>query len=134
MQLDTYLSFDGNCREALSFYAELLGGTLDGIMTFADAPMEMEIPPESRDKVMHGSVVIHGHRLMGTDGGCGMPHVPVKGAHVVVSPDSIEEAERIFAALSEGGSIEMALQQTFWARRYGIAVDRFGIPWMVNCE
>ncbi|MEO8011682.1 MAG: VOC family protein, partial [Dokdonella sp.] len=75
-----------------------------------------------------------GHRLMGTDGGCGMPHVPVKGAHVVVSLDTPEEAERIFAALSAGGRIEMPIQQTFWARRYGITVDRFGVPWMVNCE
>ncbi len=134
MQLNTYLSFDGNCRAAFNFYAELLGGTVEGIMTFGEAPMEMEIPPESRDHVMHGSVLIHGHRLMGTDGGCGMPHVPVKGAHVVVSLDSPEDAERVFAALSTGGNIEMPLQQTFWARRYGITVDRFGVPWMVNCE
>ena len=133
MQLSTYLSFDGDCRQAFEFYARTLGGEVVALMTFADNPGCDEIGAEERDKIMHGCYRLGGFELMGTDATALYPYRGVNGAHVVLGLSEVAEAERIFAALADGGTVQMPLQQTFWAQRYGIVADRFGVPWMINC-
>jgi PhnB protein len=147
---DTYLSFEGNCREAFTFYAELLGGRITAMLPFGDAPGCGGASP-APDAIMHGCLELQGRRLMGADRGRSSaaegrkpeaatdatpdsPYRGVRGAQVVLNVPDAAEAERVYAALAEGGRIEMPLQETFWATRYGILVDRFGVPWMVNCE
>lgn len=134
MQLHTYLSFDGNCREAFEFYQRHVGGKVVAMMSFKDGPCPEEMAPEVQDRVMHGCLQIGDHMLMGTDGTPGHPHQEVKGAHVVLSVGDPQEAERVFKVLEEGGRVGMPMEETFWARRFGIVVDRFGVPWMVNCD
>ena len=133
MSFDTYLSFDGNCRQAFTFYAELLGGRVTAMLPFGDAPGCGGASP-APDAIMHGCLELQGRRLMATDATPDHPYRGVQGAHVVLNVPDAGEAERVFTALAAGGRIEMPLQETFWALRYGILVDRFGVPWMVNCE
>lgn len=132
MQLNTYLSFNGDCRQALEFYADKLGGKIIAMMTFAETP-GCEDLPESKDKIMHGALELAGRVVMGTDATPLHPYDGVKGSHLVIDVNEIEQADRLFADLAEGGKIEMPIQETFFAKRYGIAVDRFGVPWMIIC-
>ena len=133
MHMNTYLAFNGDCRAAFTFYAQLLGGKVTAMMRFGDAPGCDAMPAEAKDLIMHGCVDIGGHMLMGTDATPGHPYAGITGAHVVLHVDDPSKADWLFAALAEKGRIDMPIQETFWARRYGIAVDRFGVPWMVNC-
>jgi PhnB protein len=114
------------------FYEQALGGKIESMFTFAGTPMEAQVPPEWRNKVMHAQMVVSDQRLMGTDPPPGRYETP-KGFAVTLQMNDPAEAERIFQALSEGGKITMPLQQTFWAARFGMTVDRFEIPWMINC-
>lgn len=134
MKLHTYLSFDGDCRQALEFYAEALGGRITAMMSFGETPACEQVSAAFRGRIMHGCVEVDGHCIMGTDATPEHPHVPVRGAHVVADVVTPAEAERVFAALSSGAQIQMPLAETFWARRYGQLVDRYGIAWMVNCS
>ncbi len=131
--IDTYLFFDGNCREALNFYADVLGGTVEDMLTYEEAPADSEVPDARQDSIMHGCVNLGGRRLMGTDSCPDDLQRPV-GANVVLSYADPEQGERVFNQLAEGGVVGMAYQQTFWAYRFGMVTDRFGIPWMINCE
>lgn len=133
MQLNTYLSFDGDCREAFETYQKILGGKIHALMPFGDNPGCESLGAADRDKIMHGCYELDGFLLMGTDGTEQHPHRPVQGAHVTLNLSDPEQAARIFKALSEGGRVEMPLQETFWALAYGILTDRFGVPWMINC-
>ena len=136
MALSTYLSFDGDCRQALESYARLLDGKVLAMMTFGEMPPQAgsgEMPASVRDRIMHGCVDIGGQLLMGTDATPDHPHAGITGAYITFQTADTAEAERVFAALADGARrIEMPLQQTFWAKRYGSLVDRFGVPWMVN--
>ncbi|MBC7990383.1 MAG: VOC family protein [Luteimonas sp.] len=134
MKLNTYLNFDGDCRAAFEFYAQLLGGKIAMMMSFAESPGCDGMPAQALDKIMHARLVIGDDLLMGTDATPEYPHQGINGAHVTINVGEPAEADRIFAALAEGGKVELPIQETFWAKRYGIAVDRFGVPWMVNCE
>lgn len=134
MQLQAYFNFDGNCREAFEFYHQCLGGEITAMMTWREGPHADEATPEMLDSIMHASLDLGGgHVLMGSDSTPRYPYAGVTGASVTVSMDDPEEAERVFAALAEGGRITMPLDETFWAQRFGVATDRFGVPWMVNC-
>ena len=134
MGFDTYLSFDGTCREALTFYAGLLGGRVIAMTRFGDVPGSCDGgAADVADRIMHGCLELDGRRLMGTDATPDHPYRGVQGAHVVLNVADAAEAERVFPALAAGGRTDMPLQETFWATRYGICVDRFGVPWMVNC-
>jgi PhnB protein len=133
MHLNPYLLFNGSCEEAFKFYAKTLNGTIKTMMTFEGSPMEKRVPDEWRKKIMHSTLVFDGQILMGSDARSEHYRKP-QGITVSLSVDKPEEAERIFAALAEGGEVGMALQETFWAARFGMLTDRFGIPWMVNCE
>lgn len=138
MKLNPYLNFNGRCEAAFNFYARHLGADITALMTFNDGPPEAaeQVPAEWRGKIMHGSLTIDGHEVMGTDGmrGGESSDSGITGAHVVIHADEPDEAERIYGVLSEDGSVEMPMEQTFFARRFGMAVDRFGAPWMVLCE
>jgi PhnB protein len=133
MRLNPYLSFDGNCAEAFRFYEQALRGTVVAMMTYADTPMAEETPPEMRDRIIHARLVAGDAVLMGGDAPAGQ-YQPMTGFSVTLNIADPDEAERVFAALAAGGTVSLAIQETFWARRFGMLVDRFGTPWMVNCE
>jgi PhnB protein len=133
MQLNPYLMFNGTCEEAFKFYEQALGGTIQAMMSHEGSPMEQHVPAEWRKKIMHARMTIGDEVLMGSD--CPPDrYEPMKGFTVTLGVDDPAEAERIFQALSPGAAIGMPIQETFWARRFGMLVDRFGTPWMVNCE
>jgi PhnB protein len=129
MQFIPYLDFDGNCQEAFAFYAQAFRGRIVTCMTYGQSPMAAQVPAEARDRVMHVSLESGGGLLMGADAPPGT--APSRGC-VNAQVDSPEEAERLFAALADGGTVQMALQETFWAHRFGMAIDRYGKAWMVN--
>lgn len=134
MQMNPYLLFTGQCEEAFKFYEKLLGGKIEFMMSHADTPAESQVPPEWRDKIMHVRMSTPGGVLMGSDAPPGHQAKP-QGFSVSVSVDDPAEADRIFNGLAEGATaVAMPIQETFWARRFGMVTDRFGIPWMVNCE
>ena len=134
MRLDTYLFFDGNCREAFEFYAQCLGGTVTAMSTYGEGPAKEHTDVAYHGHIMHGCVEFGEHRVMGTDSTPGHPYRGIVGAHLVVSVDEPDRARELFELLSKDGEIEMPIDQTFWARAFGIAIDRFGVPWMINCE
>ena len=133
MQLNPYLFFNGQCEAAFKFYERCLGGKIDAMMPHAGTPAEEHAPPEWRDKILHARLVVNGEALMGSDAPPGHYQKP-QGFSVAIQVKDPAEAERIFKALSEKGAIQMPLSETFFAVRFGMLVDQFGIPWMVNCE
>lgn len=136
MSINPYLNFDGTCAEAFKFYVQVLGGKDLQIMTFGDIPPGEETPPmteREKDLVMHARFTVGDITVMGSDAPGGRYNKP-QGFSVSIGVDTPEEAERMFAALAEGGEIGMPIAKTFWAKRFGMVKDRFGTPWMVNCE
>jgi len=133
MQLNPYLLFTGQCEAAFKFYEKCLGGKIEAMMAHAGTPMEAQTPPEWRSKIMHARMVVDGHLLMGSDAPPGHQEQP-KGFSVSLMMKDPAQAERVFHALAENGKVTMAIQQTFWSPRFGMLVDQFGIPWMINCE
>ena len=133
MQLNPYLLFNGQCEAAFKFYEQVLGGKIVAMMPHAGTPAESQVPPEWRAKIMHARLVVGDKVLMGSDAPPGRFEEP-KGFSATIGVDEAEDAERIFKALAESGTVKMPLQKTFWAIRFGTLVDRFGIPWMINCE
>lgn len=133
MQLNPYLTFDGQCEKAFKFYERCLGGKIEAMITHRGSPMAQQSPPEWQDKILHARLTVGDEVLMGSDGmpGC---HEKASGFSVSLGIADPADAERIFNALSENGAVRMPLQQTFWALRFGMLVDQFGIPWMINCE
>lgn len=134
MKINSYLTFDGNCEEAFNFYAQCLGGKIEGLMYFADIPEDAQIPDEFKHRVMHVRLVVGDQVLMASDTCSVGQYEGIKGNSVALNLTSVTEAERVFNALAEGGNIEMPLQQTFWALSFGSLKDRFGVPWLINCE
>ena len=132
MRVTPYLNFNGNCEEAFRTYARILGGTLSEIHRFAGTPGSEHVPPEAQNQVMHVSLDLDGGILMGSDAP-GMYEKP-QGITVSIHPTDSTQGERIFNALADGGTVIMPFAETFWAHRFGMLVDRFGIPWMVNVE
>lgn len=131
MQTTPYLNFQGNAREAMEFYRDVLRGEIVSIFSYGESPMAADMPAESHDRIMHSHLVANGAVIMGADG----PPQKGKGANnvqVALMVEDAGEAERIFAALSEGGEIGMEMQQTFWVERFGECVDRYGIGWLIN--
>jgi len=133
MKLNAYLTFDGQCEAAFKFYERCLGGKIEALLTHEGSPMAEQVPPDWRKKIMHARLVVGDQVLMGSDSPPAH-HEAAKGFSVSVGIDDPADAERIFRALAENGTVRMPLQQTFWAVRFGMLVDRFGIPWMINCE
>ena len=133
MQLSSYLMFKGECEAAFEFYAQVLGGKIEAMITHAGSPMEKHTPPEWRDKIMHARLSVGDSLLMASDAPPGHQS-ETGGFSVNIGLKDPKEAERIFNALAENGTVRMPIQQTFWATRFGMLVDRFGTPWMINCD
>ena len=133
MKVNPYLSFNGNCAAAFRFYQKALGGTIPMTMTYGESPMCDQTPPDFRDKIMHTRLIAGDAVLMGSDAPPDR-YQKTQGATVALGVDSAEEAERIFHALAENGTVTMPISETFWAVRFGMLTDQFGIPWMINCE
>jgi len=131
MKMNTYVNFAGNCADAFRFYEKHLGGTIGMMMTHGQAPDQSRVNPEWKNAVLHARVSIGGTELMGAD----IPSAePMRSAYLSLGVDSDAEAERIFSALSDGGSVFMPMQETFFATRFGQLRDRFGINWMIVHE
>ena len=133
MKCNPYLTFNGQCEAAFKFYERCLGGKIEGIMPHEGTPAAEHVPAEWRNKVLHARMVVGDTVLMGSDAPPDHYEKP-KGFSVTLQIKEPAEAERIFHDLSEKGSVQMPIQQTFWASRFGMLTDRFGIPWMINCE
>lgn len=133
MRVNPHLNFNGQCREAFKLYQESLGANVRGMMTWGESPMADQVSAELHDKIVHATLVIGETELSGNDSPPDRYEAP-RGFAVTIQIKEPAEAERVFNALAEGGTVTMPIQQTFWAARFGMLVDRFGIPWMVNCE
>ena len=133
LQLNPYLSFNGQCEAAFKFYERLLGGKIECIMPYESRPTDYPVPAEWRKNILHVTLRVGDQVLMGADVPPDRYKKP-QGFSITLGLKDPAEAERIFQALTEIGTVEMALQETFWAVRFGVLVDRFGIPWTVNCE
>lgn len=132
MQINPYLSFNGNCREAFKFYEGVFGAKTSMSMTWGESPMCDQMPKEMSDHIMHTTLNIGNAALMGADAPAEHYEKP-QGMHIALHYEDTAEGERIFNALSEGGTVQMPFQKTFWADGFGMCADKFGIPWMVNC-
>lgn len=133
MNIVPYLWFNGTCAEAFHFYEKALGGKIVDMLPHRGAPMSADFPADWQDKIMHASLKVGDAVLMGSD----IPpahYTPAQGLSVSLHVKTAEEAERVFAALAAGGTITMPMEKTFWTERFGMLVDRFGTPWMINCE
>jgi PhnB protein len=133
MQMNPYLNFNGNCKEAFTFYAELLGGTIGAMFPFSQMPDGGGCDANNQDLIMHARLDLGDAHLMASDS-FGDRYEKPSGLWVSLHPETPEEADRIYAALAEGGEIVMPIGETFWAARFGMVNDRFGTPWMINCE
>jgi PhnB protein len=128
MRLNTYVNFAGNCAEAFRYYEKHLGGKIGVMMTHGQAPDQSQMKPEWKDLILHATIAIGGTDLMAAD----IPNAePMRSAYLTLNVDSDAEAERTFAALTDGGQALMAMQETFFATRFGQARDRFGMNWMI---
>jgi PhnB protein len=133
LAVSPYLNFNGQCEEAFKFYEKLIGAHIETMITYEGTPMEAMAPPEWRKKVVHAGITIGDRTLSGADALPGHYEAP-KGFSVMLQLSNDLEAERIFGGLADGGRVQMPIQRTFWAARFGKTIDRFGIPWMINCS
>jgi PhnB protein len=133
MQINPYLMFNGNCEAAFKFYERCLGGKITIMLDHSTAPPNESIPADWRDKIMHARLEIGDQVLLASDAPPAFAQ-PTQGFNLNLNISDPAEAERIYHALAENGSVKMPFGQTFWAYRFGMLVDQFGIPWMINCE
>jgi PhnB protein len=127
------LAFDGRCEAAFRFYERCFGGRIRFMMKYGEAPGAEAVPPDWREKIFHATLEVGDSVLTGADVRSGEYERP-RGFSLLIGMNDPEEAERIFHALSENGAASMPLQETFWAARFAVLVDQFGIPWTINCE
>ena len=133
MKVNAYLNFNGSCEEAFKFYEKALGAKIEVMSTFAGSPAAAMVPGDWKNKIVHARVTIGDTLVMGSDSPPGRYNEP-KGISLSLGLATPAEAERAFQALAEKGTITMPLAQSFFASRFGMVTDRFGIPWMVICE
>lgn len=130
--LDAYLFFDGTCAEAMRFYERVFQGKLELLLTYAESPAANDVAPDRAQRIMHARLVIDGRALLASDAVSEDPFEGIRGFALSMNYDSVDEAQRVFSELSDGGTVQMPLQRTFWAEAFGMLVDRYGTPWMVN--
>lgn len=131
--LAPYLNFDGNCKEAMEFYAAAFGAEMATMMTFKEMPMEgMKLPPEHEDKIVHASFMVGDGSIMASDIFPGQPFIVGNNNYISIVPDSREHADHLFAELSVGGTIEHSLHDAEWGDYFGSFTDKFGVLWMIN--
>ena len=126
-----YLMFAGNCREAIDFYRDCLGGEVLFTQTFGESPMSQ---PGMEDKIMHTTLKVGDSIIMASDGNDGEASDFGSGISMAMGVDDPAEADAMFQKMAEGGEIKMPIQETFWAIRFGMLKDKFGVNWMFNCE
>jgi PhnB protein len=131
-EINAYLIFNGNCREAMTFYQKCLGAELQ-MMPFSDMPGD-KVPPEAKDRLMHARLTKGATVLMASDNMPGMPFQQGDNFSVSLNCDSVQEIEKLFSGLSDNGKVTMPLGETFWAARFGMFTDQFGINWMLNLD
>ena len=132
MQLNPHVGFNGRCEAAFRFYERCLGAKVVFLLSYGDSPMAGQAPTDWGKKILHASLAVGDQRLTGADEPPELYKKP-QGFSLALNIGDPEEAERIFGALAENGTVQVPLQETFWALRFGMLVDQFGIPWMVNC-
>jgi PhnB protein len=132
MQVTPYLNFNGDCEAAFRFYERVLGGKIEAMLTHGESPIAGEVPPAWHNRILHARLVVGDTVLMASDSPPEMYQQP-QGLYVSIGLQDAADGERIFHALAEGGSVTMPFEKTFWAERFGMLVDRYGIPWMINC-
>lgn len=130
-----YLGFNGTCADAMRFYERVLDARLEVLMSGADSPMADQIPKEFASRIMHARLVMKdGGTLYAGDAPAHVPYEGIKGVSVTLNYDTTDEAEKVFTALAEGGQVTMPMQGAFWAKRWGMLIDKFGTPWIINGE
>ncbi len=134
MQLSTYLSFNGNCREAFEFYANVFDTPIGAMISHGDTPAKDHVPAEAHDSIIHAHIKIGKSLLMGADTPPNMEQSAQQGFSITVLVETVDEAKRLFGALSEDGKIIMPMEETFFSKQFGMCTDRFGTPWMINCD
>jgi PhnB protein len=131
VQINPYLFFNGDCEAAFKFYEKALDGKILAMLPHEGTPAAEHVPADWRKKIMHAAISIGENTLMASD-------TPEKerpqGFSVSLQVNEPDKAEKVFKALAEDGKVQMPIQETFWAERFGMVVDRFGIPWMINCS
>jgi PhnB protein len=132
MRLNPHLQFDGNCEAAFKFYEQCLGGKIVVMMTYGESPLGEPMGTEWRKKILHATLAVGSYLLQGADVPPNSYQKP-QGFSVMVNIEDASEAERIFSSLSHDATVQMPLQDTFWAKRFGMLIDQFGTPWTVNC-
>ena len=133
MQLNPYLIFNGQCEAAFKFYEQTLGGKIEAMFTHEGTPMAEQLPPEWQKKILHARMTVGDRVLMASDAPPQRYEKP-QGFSISLETKDPAEAERLFKTLAENGNVKMPLAKTFWARLFGMLVDQYGVPWMVNCE
>ena len=134
MHVNPYLNFNGQCAEAFRFYERVLGGKIEVMMTHGESPIAGEVPAEWHDRVLHARLAVSDQVLMASDSPPEMYQKP-QGLYVSLHVEQSANAQRVFHALAENGTVTMPFEKTFWAAGgFGMLVDRFGTPWMINCE
>lgn len=136
MAIHVYLYFNGNCREAVEFYAQVFEIEPPPFITFADAPPSpnFNLPEEAKHLIMHTRLTIKGSTVMFSDTFPGMPFVVGNNISLTFVSDDMEEIQSYFHRLKEGGQVRMELQETFWSKSYGSLADKFGIEWQLSCD
>jgi PhnB protein len=130
-----YLGFNGNCAEAVRFYESALGGKLEVLMSGADSPMAAQIPKEFASRILHARLALPGGgHLYAGDAPAHVPYQGIHGISLTLNYDTVAEAQKIFDKLAAGGQVTMAMQPSFWAKSFGMLVDKFGTAWIVNGE
>ncbi len=132
LAIEPYLNFGGNAKEALAFYEKALGGKVTFSQTFGESPGSEKMPAEYRDKLMHANFKAGDLKFMASDGPPGFESKSGINVTLSLHSDSVQELEKAFNGLAEGGTVLMPLQETFWAERFGMHTDKFGISWMAN--
>jgi PhnB protein len=127
------LAFNGQCETAFRFYEQCLNGAVTFMLTWGKSPMAGDVPAEWHDKIVHATLRIGDTPIMGCDVPPGT-YEPPRGFEIDLPVKDLATAQRLFEALAAGGQIRMPLHETFWAHRYGVLIDRFGVPWSINCE
>ena len=132
-QINTYLFFNGTCAEAMRFYERTLGGKIEMMMTHAEAPAPTASAPGTADRIMHARLTIDGGGLlMASDSMVGQPYAGMHGFSLSLEYKTVAEGRRVFDALAVGGTAVMPFEKTFWVEAFGMLVDRYGTPWMIN--
>jgi len=132
MRLNPHLTFNGQCEAAFKFYEKCLRGKITMMMPYGNSPLAAQAPPEWRTKILHTTLIVGVHFLQGTDA---LPtdYQKPQGFSVMLNVEAADEADRIFNTLAENGTVQLPLQETFWAERFGLLFDQFGTPWTINC-